>query len=92
MLVIKFPEPTIAPELVALVVNLTNLKKNCEVFAMQNRFRAIFERAFKNSDTLLMKAVKNIVSKIRHKDVQSIINENLASLVKVAFNPNTHAD
>lgn len=88
-LITMFPEPHIAPELVSLTVNLTNYKKNCEVLAINNRFEAIFERAVKNNDILLMKAMKNIVSKIRHKDVQSVVNKHLVNLIKTAFNPNT---
>jgi len=82
----------IAPELVSLLVNLTNNKKNCEVLAMNDRFEPIISRAFKNSDILLIKAVKNIVSKIRHKDVQSVVNKYLVPLIKTCFNPNTLVD
>lgn len=85
----KFPEPIIAPELVSLLVNLTNNKKNCEVLAMSERFEPIFSRAFKHGDVILMKAVKNIVSKIRHKDVQAVVNKYLVQLIKLCFNPNT---
>lgn len=91
-LIVKFPEPQIAPELVSLAVNLTNLKKNCEVLVTSERFEPMLVRAIKHKDSLLFKVIKNIVSKIRHKDVQSIVNKHLSPIVKMAFNPSTTAD
>lgn len=38
-----------------------------------------------------MKSIKNIVSKIRHKDVQQIVNQMLENFIKAAFHPQTPA-
>jgi len=91
-LLIHFPEPIIAPELVALTINLTNLKKNCEVFALDGKFEKLFTRALKNNDINLIKAIKNIVTYIRHKDVQSVVSKNLIEITKLAFNHTTPID
>jgi len=87
-LLVKFPEPHIAPELAALAVNLTLNKKNCEVIVSKG-FDPLITRAFQNGDMLLMKSMKNIVSKIRHKDVQQIVNTMLTSFIKAAFHSQT---
>lgn len=87
-MLVKFPEPQIAPELAALAVNLTLYKKNCEVIVSKG-FEPLITRAFKNGDMLLMKSMKNIVSKMRHKDVQQVINQHLEGLIKAAFHRET---
>lgn len=87
-LLVKFPEPHIAPELASLAVNLTLYKKNCEVIVSKG-FEPLITRAFQNGDMLLMKSMKNIVSKMRHKDVQQVINTLLESLIKAAFHRET---
>lgn len=38
---------------------------------------------------LLMKSIKNIVSKMRHKDVQQVINNLLENLIKATFHRET---
>jgi len=52
-------------------------------------FEPLLIRAFQNGDMLLMKSMKNIVSKMRHKDVQIVVNSMLASFIKAAFHPQT---
>jgi len=52
----------IAPELISLCINLTNLKENCKVFALDGRFEKLFIRGLKNNDINLIKAIKNIVT------------------------------
>lgn len=56
---------------------------------MSKGFEPLITRAFQNGDMLLMKSIKNIVSKIRHKDVQQIVNQMLDSFIKAAFHPQT---
>jgi len=61
-LLVHFPGPMIAPELISLCINLTNLKENCKVFALDGRFEKLFIRGLKNNDINLIKAIKNIVT------------------------------
>ncbi|CAK4677879.1 hypothetical protein AeMF1_014559 [Aphanomyces euteiches] len=59
-LVINFPQPMVAKELMALAVNLSVNGRNAEMMAQNKGLEALVQRVLRTRDVLLMKCIRNI--------------------------------